>query len=73
MNSIKFLAVALMAAGILSLVYGGFTYTKETQAAKLGPIELTVNEQRTVNVPVWAGIAAIVAGGLLLALGSKRS
>ncbi|HRH17403.1 MAG TPA: hypothetical protein PKV17_07585 [Aquabacterium sp.] len=72
MNSIKFLAVALMAAGILSLVYGGFTYTKETQAAKLGPIELTVNEQRTVNVPVWAGIAAIVAGGALLLVSNKK-
>ena len=72
MNSIKFLAVALMAAGILSLVYGGFTYTKETQAAKLGPIELTVNAQRTVNVPVWAGIAAIVAGGALLLVSNKK-
>jgi hypothetical protein len=72
MNAIKFLAVALMAAGLLSLVYGGFTYTKETQAAKLGPIELTVNEQRTVNVPVWAGVAAIVAGGALLLVSSKK-
>jgi len=72
MNSIKFLAVALMAAGLLSLVYGGFTYTKETQAAKLGPIELTVNEQRTVNVPVWAGVAAIVAGGALLLVSNKK-
>lgn len=72
MNAIKFLAVALMAAGLLSLVYGGFTYTKETQAAKLGPIELTVNEQRTVNVPVWAGVAAIVAGGALLLVSNKK-
>lgn len=72
MNSIKFLAIALMAAGLLSLVYGGFTYTKETQAAKLGPIELTVNEQRTVNVPVWAGVAAIVAGGALLLVSNKK-
>jgi len=61
-----------MAAGLLSLVYGGFTYTKETQAAKLGPIELTVNEQRTVNVPVWAGVAAIVAGGALLLVSNKK-
>lgn len=72
MNTIKFLAVALMATGILSLVYGGFTYTKETQAAKLGPIELTVKEQRTVNVPIWAGVAAIVAGGALLLVSNKK-
>ncbi len=72
MNTIKFLAVALMATGILSLVYGGFTYTKEPQAAKLGPIELTVKEQRTVNVPIWAGVAAIVAGGALLLVSNKK-
>ena len=71
MNSIKLAALLLIGAGILALVYGSFSYTKETSAVKLGPIELTVKEKETVNVPVWAGVAAIVAGGLLLALGGK--
>ena len=72
MNSIKIVAIALIAAGVLGLIYGGFSYTKDTTAVKLGPIELSVKEKETVNVPVWAGVGAIVAGGLLLVLGGKK-
>ena len=57
---------------MLALVYGGFSYTKDTTAVKLGPIEMTVKEKKTVNVPMWAGIGAIVLGGVLLATGGKR-
>lgn len=73
MNAIKMAAIALMVAGVLALVYGSFSYTKATHQAKLGPIELSVQEKQTVNIPVWAGVGAIVAGGLLLVFGSKRS
>ena len=73
MNAVKLAAIVLMVAGVLGLVYGSFSYTKETQEAKLGPIELTVKDKQTVNVPVWAGVAAIVAGGVLLLVGSKKS
>ena len=59
-------------AGLLGLVYGSFSYTKDTHEAKLGPIVLSVKETETVNVPVWAGVGAIVIGaGLLLAAGRK--
>jgi len=71
-NSIKILAIALIVAGVLGLAYGGFSYTKDTTAVKLGPIELSVKEKETVNVPVWAGIGAIIVGGVLLILGSKK-
>lgn len=67
MNTLKIVAVVLIVGGILALGFGGFSYTKETEGAKLGPIELTVNEKKTVNVPVWAGVGAIVAGAALLA------
>jgi hypothetical protein len=70
-NAIKLVAVALIVVGILGLAYGSFSYTKDTTAVKLGPIELSVKEKETVNVPVWAGIGAIVIGGLLLVIGSK--
>ncbi|MDD5365430.1 MAG: hypothetical protein PHR30_08840 [Gallionellaceae bacterium] len=66
MNAIKILAIVLIAAGSLGLLYGGFTYTKDTHEAKLGPIELTVKDTETVNIPVWAGVGAIVAGAILL-------
>jgi hypothetical protein len=72
MNSIRIVALALIVAGVLALVYGGFSYTKETHDLKLGPIELSVKEKQTVNVPIWAGVGAIVVGGLLLVFGSKR-
>jgi len=72
MNGIKLVAVALIIAGVLALIYGGFSYTKDTTAVKLGPIELSVKENKTVNVPMWAGVSAIVIGGLLLVLGGKK-
>jgi hypothetical protein len=72
MNAVKMAAIALIAAGILGLAYGSFSYTKETHEAKLGPIELSVSEKQTVNVPVWAGVAAIVVGGVLLVVGGKK-
>ena len=73
MDLVKIVAIVLILGGVLGLVYGGFSYTKETQEAKIGPIELSVNETKTVNVPVWAGIAAIVTGGVLLLYSSKKS
>lgn len=72
MNAIRIAAIALIMAGVLGLAYGGFSYTKDTQQAKIGPIELTVTEKQTVNVPIWAGVAAIVAGGALLLFGVKK-
>jgi len=73
MNALKMAAIVLIAAGFLGLLYGSFSYTKETHQAKLGPIELSVEEKETVNVPVWAGVGAIVIGGVLLLLGGKKS
>jgi hypothetical protein len=73
MNSLKMIGVALLVIGVLSLAYGGFSYTKDTTAVKLGPIELSVKEKESVNIPVWAGAGAIIAGGLLLVMGAKRS
>jgi multidrug transporter EmrE-like cation transporter len=72
MNAIKITAIALIVAGVLALVYGGFSYTKETHEAKLGPINLSVTEKQTVNFPVWAGVGIVVVGGVLLLFGSKK-
>jgi len=71
MNFTRLIAVALIAAGTLALTYGGFSYTKDTTALKLGPLELSVKEKQTVSVPVWAGIAGIAAGAVLLLLGGR--
>ena len=71
MNAIKMAGIALIVAGVLGLTYGSFSYTKETHEAKLGPIELSIKDKQTVNVPVWAGVAAIAIGGALLLFGGK--
>lgn len=72
MSALKIVAIILIVAGIAGLVYGKFTYTKATHEAKLGPIDFSVKEKRTVNVPLWAGIGAIVAGALLLVIPGRR-
>lgn len=63
---LKIVAILLIVAGIAGLVYGGFTYTKSTHDAKLGPFELSIKDKETVNIPIWAGVGAIVVGGALL-------
>ena len=72
MNAVKIAAIVLILAGVLGLAYGSFSFTKETHQAKIGPIELSVKDKQTVNVPVWAGVGAIVIGGALLVFGSKK-
>jgi len=66
MGSIKIAGIVLIAAGLLGLAYGGFTYIKDTHDTKIGPLELSVKDREHVNIPVWAGVAAVVAGGLLI-------
>lgn len=73
MNAMKVVGILLVVGGFLGLMYGGFTYTKETHEAKIGPLVLSVADKETVNVPIWAGVGAIVIGGLLLVAGNKKS
>jgi len=72
MDSQKIVAIVLIVAGALALAYGGFTYTKETHHADVGPLHMAVDEKQQVNIPVWAGVGAIVLGGVLLGVGRKR-
>lgn len=71
MNAAKILAILLIVAGGLGLMYGGFTYTRDTHEAKVGPIELSIKDKETVNIPIWAGVGAIAAGVILLFVRSK--
>jgi hypothetical protein len=72
MKPIQIVAVVLILAGVLGLAYGRFSYTRESHDAKVGPIEFTVKDKETVNVPKWAGIGAIVIGAGLLLVGGRR-
>ncbi len=68
----KSIGIVVLVLGILAMAYGGFSYTSDSTAMKVGPVELTVKENKRVNVPLWAGIAATVAGGLMLVLGTRK-
>lgn len=72
MSGIRLAAIVLVVGGILGLAYGGFTYTKDTHKVDLGPIELSVEEKETVNIPVWLGAGALIAGVLLLVMRRKN-
>lgn len=72
MNSAKIIGILLIVGGVLGLTLGGFSFTKETHQASLGPINLSVQEKETVNIPLWASIAAIVAGAGVLVMGSRK-
>jgi uncharacterized membrane protein YidH (DUF202 family) len=66
MSGLKLGAILLIVAGVLALAFGTFRYNRETHHATVGPMELSVTEQRSVNIPVWAGVGAIVVGAVLL-------
>ena len=72
MNTVKLIAIVLMVVGLLGASYGGFSYTKNTTAIKLGPVELAVKERETINVPLWLGVASILVGGALLVFPAKK-
>jgi multidrug transporter EmrE-like cation transporter len=72
MSPIRIAGIVLIVAGALALAYGGFSFTKETHKAEIGPLKLSVQEKEQVNVPQWAGIAAIVAGVVMLVVGTKK-
>ena len=72
MKTRQIVALLLIVGGVLALAYRGFSYTKETHEAKIGPLELQVKEREYVDVPVWLGAGAVVVGAVLLVTG-KRS
>jgi NADH:ubiquinone oxidoreductase subunit 5 (subunit L)/multisubunit Na+/H+ antiporter MnhA subunit len=72
MNMVKAVGILLIVAGVLGVVFSSFSFTKQTHEAKLGPIELSLKEKQTVNIPVWASVAAIVVGGVLLVVGGRK-
>jgi len=72
MNPTKLAGIVLIVAGALGLAYGGFTYTKSSHKADIGPVHLSLDEKEHVNIPLWAGIGAIIVGGLLLGFGKPR-
>ena len=67
MKGTKLLGAVLLVAGLLALAYGGFSYTKSTDKVDIGPVHFEVKDKESVNIPLWAGVAVAIVGGVLLA------
>jgi hypothetical protein len=73
MSATRLIGILFIVAGILALAYGGFTYTRHTSTADVGPVHMSVQHRETVAIPVWAGIGVIVLGGVLIAVDGRRT
>ncbi|MBT9514842.1 MAG: hypothetical protein IV104_21075 [Acidovorax sp.] len=72
MNALRIVGVLLLVLGLAGFLTGGFSFTKESTQAKLGPLELTVKEKESVNIPPWVSLGAMVIGGVVLVLGFRK-
>lgn len=72
MNAMRLVGAVLLVLGLAGLMTGGFSFTKDTTQAKLGPLELTVKEKESVNVPQWLSLGAMLIGGVVLVLGFRK-
>ncbi len=72
MTGMRIFGVVLVLLGLVGFFTGGFSFTRDQTAAKIGPLELTVQKKEDVNVPQWLSIGAVVAGVAVLALGMRR-
>ena len=73
MNAMRIVGVLLLVVGVAGFLTGGFSFTKDTTQAKLGPLELTVKEKESVNIPQWMSLGAMVLGGVVLVLGFRKN
>ena len=73
MKLLQLAGIVLLAVGVLALVYGTVSIPTETHRASVGPIDVTIQEQQTFNIPLWAGIGAIVAGAALMLAAARRT
>ncbi len=72
MNPVRLIGIGLLVLGLLGLAWGSFSFTEQTHKTQIGPLALSVSEEHTVNVPVWAGAAAVVVGLVLLVTGGRK-
>jgi hypothetical protein len=73
MNAARITGIVLIVLGLAGFFTGGFSFTKDTTAAKLGPIQLTVKEKESVNIPQWLSLGAVVLGAVVLVIGFKKT
>ncbi len=73
MKATTITGIVLIVLGLAGFLTGGFSFTKDTTTAKIGPLELTVKEKQTVNFPQWLSLGAIALGAIVLVVGARKS
>ena len=73
MNALRITGIILIVLGLAGFFTGGFSFTKDKTAAQVGPIQLTVKEKESVNIPQWLSLGAVALGAIVLVAGFRRS
>jgi hypothetical protein len=73
MGAAKIAGIILIVIGLAGFFTGGFSFNKDRTAAKIGPIELTVTEKESINIPQWLSLGAIALGAIVLVAGFRKS
>ena len=71
MTGMKILGTLLLVGGIVALLYGHFSYTKESHEAQFGNLKFSISEKEDVAIPTWASLGALAVGVVLLVAGRK--
>jgi multisubunit Na+/H+ antiporter MnhC subunit len=61
-SPLAIVGIVILALGIIAFALGGFRFTEEKTALKVGDLKVTTEQQRTLPIPPWVSIAAIVLG-----------
>lgn len=72
MNAAKITGIVLIVLGLAGFFTGGFSFTKNTTTAKLGPLELSVQEKESINVPQWLSLGALALGAVVFVIGFRK-
>lgn len=68
----KLIGIVLIVLGVISLAYGGISYTTREKVLDIGPIEATAERHKTLPLPPIIGGVAVVAGIAVLVMGSRK-
>jgi hypothetical protein len=73
MKGLFVVGVLLMIFGVFVLAYPAIQYTTEEKVFEIGPVKATAEKEKTIPLHPAVGAAALAGGGLLLALGARKS
>jgi hypothetical protein len=67
------IGIALIALGLIALVYQGITYTSREKVVDLGPLKITAQKEKTIPLPPILGGLALAGGIVLVVVASRKS